>query len=34
LQSKLGEPVPGAREQLRSVGGHCGVSGVGATAKQ
>ena len=32
FQSKLGEPVPGALEQLRSVCGHCEVSGVGATA--
>ena len=34
FQSKFGEPVPGALEQPRSVGGHCEVSGVGATAKQ
>ena len=34
FQSKLGEPVPGALEQPPSVGGHCEVSGVGATAKQ
>jgi len=34
FQRKLGESVPGALEQPRSVGGHCEVSGVGATAKQ
>ena len=32
FQSKLGEPVPGALEQPRSVGGNCEVSGVGSTA--
>ena len=34
FQSRLGEPIPGALEQPRSVDGHCEVSGVDATAKQ